>query len=303
MNSKQLEAFINVAQSLNFSKAAQRMFVTQPTVSNLIKTLEQELGVALFERTVRNVHLTPAGETFYSDAKEIYTRIIMATDRAKQENKKFSAKISIGLSLNRFEKDFLPNFIKKFSQKNEETQLFFYKVKYKKGMQDLLERKIDILLFNTNEVIDNKTIKSITLYKDDFVLLIPNDTKLATQTTITIADLNTSTIIIPKRTDSHPELEELLKYIKQKNEYAHIIYCDDIQVAQLLVSCGLGVSIVPIFEVDNNKTITVIPLDITKITNINRKIPYGIAWNSFEKRKEITNFVKQFQQHFKKWSN
>ena len=63
----QLECFIAVAEELNFSAAAQRLFTTQPAITYQINTLEKETGLHLFDRTTRRTKLTAAGQSFYLD--------------------------------------------------------------------------------------------------------------------------------------------------------------------------------------------------------------------------------------------
>ncbi len=71
MNSTQLECFMQVAENLNFARAAEALHITQPSVTHQIHTLEAELNVKLFHRTTRSVSLTQAGLNFFADAKNI----------------------------------------------------------------------------------------------------------------------------------------------------------------------------------------------------------------------------------------
>ena len=78
MNTMQLACFLAVAETLNFARAAERLHVTQPAVSQQIHSLEAELNMQLFQRTTRTVELTQAGSLFWNDAKtilEIYQRV------------------------------------------------------------------------------------------------------------------------------------------------------------------------------------------------------------------------------------
>lgn len=68
MNFQQIESFIQVADNLSFSKAAEQMYLSIPTISRNIRLLEEEIGVALFVRDKHKVLLTPAGQSFYVDA-------------------------------------------------------------------------------------------------------------------------------------------------------------------------------------------------------------------------------------------
>lgn len=71
MDFKQIEAFISVAKYKSFSKAANSVFLSQPAISSHISTLEKELSVQLFDRTSKEVLLTPAGNSFLKYALEI----------------------------------------------------------------------------------------------------------------------------------------------------------------------------------------------------------------------------------------
>lgn len=71
MNLKQLEAFIKVSDSKSFSKAAQELYLTQPTVSAHIQTLEKELKVRLFVRNTKTVKLSEDGKTLYQYARQM----------------------------------------------------------------------------------------------------------------------------------------------------------------------------------------------------------------------------------------
>lgn len=71
MNTAQLDCFLAVAETLNFARAAEKLNVTQPAVTQQIQSLEQELNVKLFKRTTRKVEITQAGTAFIDDAKTI----------------------------------------------------------------------------------------------------------------------------------------------------------------------------------------------------------------------------------------
>ena len=71
MDFKQLAAFVTVAELKSFSKAAERLYLSQPTISAQIRNLEAELKTRLLSRTTKTVRLTPVGEEFYEDARNI----------------------------------------------------------------------------------------------------------------------------------------------------------------------------------------------------------------------------------------
>lgn len=95
MELRQLAGFVAVAEERNFGRAAGRLYVTQPALSRLVKKLELELGVALFDRSTHHVELTPAGHAFLGRAREVLAHAEEAAEAARQagddEERRFRA--------------------------------------------------------------------------------------------------------------------------------------------------------------------------------------------------------------------
>ena len=96
MNTTQLECFLEVANYLNFSRAAQRLKITQPAVSHQIKTLESELGVKLFSRTSKNVRLTQEGHLFIQYAQDILKLSGLSRVRVRESRSSQPMRFGIG---------------------------------------------------------------------------------------------------------------------------------------------------------------------------------------------------------------
>lgn len=78
-----LRAFLSLADELNFTRAARQLFISQPSLSNQIRRLEQQVGVSLFERTSRRVELTPAGAAFHPGAIQILRSVDHAVTQVR----------------------------------------------------------------------------------------------------------------------------------------------------------------------------------------------------------------------------
>lgn len=96
MNTTQLECFLEVANQLNFSRAAQQLKITQPAVSHQIKTLEDELGVKLFSRTSKSVRLTQEGHLFIQYAQDILKLSGMSRARVRASRSAQPKRFGIG---------------------------------------------------------------------------------------------------------------------------------------------------------------------------------------------------------------
>lgn len=96
MNTTQLECFLEVANCLNFSRAAEHLSITQPAVSHQINTLESELGVKLFQRTSKSVRLTQEGFMFTQYAGEILKMSILSKARVKEFQSQSLSRLVIG---------------------------------------------------------------------------------------------------------------------------------------------------------------------------------------------------------------
>ena len=100
MTTQQLQCFLQVADRLNFTKAAEDLYLSVPTVTHHIQNLENELGTKLLIRTSRKVQLTPAGVSFYQDASEIYGKIQIAAKRLHNMERKGVQVLRIGCVTN-----------------------------------------------------------------------------------------------------------------------------------------------------------------------------------------------------------
>jgi DNA-binding transcriptional LysR family regulator len=98
METRHIEAFLAVADELHFGRAAARLHITQPSLSQQLKRLERHLGVELVSRTSRVVQLTPAGEAFSADSRRILAEVQLAARTARDVAAGRVGKISIGFN-------------------------------------------------------------------------------------------------------------------------------------------------------------------------------------------------------------
>src|SRR4051812_46765453 len=96
MELRHLKYFVAVAEELHFGKAAERLYIAQPPLSKQIQKLEQELGVSLLVRTKRSVRLTPAGEAFLQEARQILAQTERCVQEARRAGNGEIGRLSVG---------------------------------------------------------------------------------------------------------------------------------------------------------------------------------------------------------------
>jgi DNA-binding transcriptional LysR family regulator len=96
MDLRQIECFLKVAECLHFGRAAEELYLGQPTVSEAVRRLERDLGGALFDRTTRRVSLTPLGESFRADAARAYQAVTDAYADARELARQQALELVVG---------------------------------------------------------------------------------------------------------------------------------------------------------------------------------------------------------------
>ena len=294
VNTQQLECFVQVAEKLNFTKAAEELCITTPAVTHHIKNLEQELGTTLFTRNSKMVMLTKTGSSFYQDAKGILDKMNIAEKKVKKIASQNLATLKIGCS----SQTELKLFEKALIKINNDYKAIYPQIIIKDYYQlkSLFEtNQLDVLLA-TKEMINNlnncvfKKIKNIKSYA-----IVPYNHELALKKELNFSDLKNTTIItlhprlIPFQYGN--KLQELIALHSQKHLH---ITCDDEQSALLLVKCNYGIAILPEINISKNDNISIIPF-----TNKQSTLEYGIVYHKGVNEKYIIQFIEYLLQSMK----
>lgn len=176
MELRHLRYFTSVAEELNFTRAAEKNFVAQPSLSQQIKDLEEELGAQLFYRHNRNVQLTEEGQQLYLDAKLILKLAAETKQKVKSiaDNKK--NKLNIGF-LPVAEMKIFPYIMPLIRAQNNALDIQFHSLSCLAQIQALKDQKIDVAF--TRQYLNDDAIVSIELFNEPLVLLIPSNSPFA----------------------------------------------------------------------------------------------------------------------------
>lgn len=245
MELTQLKYFLTVANTLHFRKAAGKLNMTQAPLSSSIKKLEEELETKLFERTSRSVKLTLAGEFFRKEAESILERAEQAKRKLKKLQEDSSSHISIGYnepSLNTF----LPSFL---ARSRKETKVFFPQMRELETSQQLAllrSGELDIG-FMRPYGFDLTGLKSILVFREKYVLVMPEDHILAQKEKITKKDLSNENIILFAR-EVNPAIYDRLTDALTEETLPPPVFRQDARNKSsmlALVEAGFGSALLP----------------------------------------------------------
>ena len=171
MNIKQLEAFVRIVKNKSFSQTAKELYLTQPTVSSYISSLEADLGVQLFTRTTKEVHTTSEGEQIYLYAKDIVNLSNKIRNAFKEEVKDDVNEIVISSSSIPGQY-LLPGMLANFSKRHPNTEFRVHETDSNGAVTDVAEHRADIGFCGT--IIPKTACTFLPFYEDELILITPN---------------------------------------------------------------------------------------------------------------------------------
>ena len=271
MNFTQINVFINVAETLNFSETAQKMHMTQPSITKNIQQLELELTKKLFNRNKGIVSLTAEGEFFYYNISDIMLRIEQTVTQVKQQD--FFDNITLGYTNTPFEKMFLPKLLKRMATDLDNVNLALHNFNLNSSVDALLSKRFDLLLTTDDNVGINKNIAFEPILESNFKVLLPITDRLAKRSILTIDDLINSDIIYFNPRQSPPAIDQVQMTLKDLGPKRKFNVAETANTLVTMVKGQQGIGILPGFVIDQNDLeIASVPLESEV------KITYGLAY-------------------------
>lgn len=174
MNLKQLEAFVQVAEGGSFSKAARELYLTQPTISAHVSSLEKELNVRLFIRNTKEVNLSEDGKDLYRYAKQMVEleRKIEERFGKKEEEEKQCITIAASTVPAQY---LLPKILLKFRERYPDEQFRIMETDSSAVITQIIDHVVEIGF--TGTVLEKKHCKYIPFYKDELAVITPDTEK------------------------------------------------------------------------------------------------------------------------------
>ena len=242
-NLRRLDAFVAVAEELHFGRAADRLHIAQPALSQQIRQLEADLGLTLLERTTRRVALTPDGAAFLPHARQLSVSAQGVARAAEELRVGARGRLRLGfVDSTAFE--FVPWFLRRFRSAWPEADVELHTMSSDEQARALVAGDIDLGVARTVPV--RPVVDSAMLGHDRFMLAVPADHAVAGQRTVSLRRLVQETFVGFSRTSSpslHAELRSLLG--RHGVGYDPAIEATEYTTIVGLVAAGEGVALVP----------------------------------------------------------
>jgi DNA-binding transcriptional LysR family regulator len=244
MELRHLRYFVAVAEQLHFRHAAEIVHVAQPALSQQIRQLEAEIGVALFERSRRKVRLTSAGKAFYESAQSILRQANQAVAEARKVEHGEAGTIRIGF-VSTAAISVLPDAMKKLRRRVPMAEVELSELAAGEQIDGLYGGLLDIGFIHAKLTAED-ILESMVVAQDRLIVAVPASSELARHQRIDLTRLATWTAIMPARHSTSGFYEHVrMAYQKAGVMPVRMHHTRLLQTGLLLVGAGVGVSIVP----------------------------------------------------------
>ena len=288
MTTKQIDYCIELARTLNFSRAAENSFVSQPTFSYQVKLLEEEVGFRIFERNGKGAALTPAGQqfvTYLSGMREDMKRAI-------EQGQNFSARYTDNITVSMMVRQaicFLPEAIRTFEKEQpgiQVTPLF----QYDNGVESFLKDESDILFALIEQTRHIPGINVHKLFDSGIYLITDKNDPLAKKNIITEEDIYGRTLMVGGGSPNALRSVQQKLISSGKIEYFN---SPDHDTTLVNVASGKGICLAPGFLNDHSGQFAWIPYDTKE------RFHCVLCTHKTDNRESLAIFIHTLQKLYK----
>ena len=243
MTITQLHYVLAVAEHQNFTKAAKKCFVTQPTLSMQIQKLEEQLNVLIFDRSKKPIELTDVGRKIVYQAKNIVNEADRIQDIVDQQKGFIGGEFRLGI-IPTIMPTLLPLFLKTFIKKYPKVKLKIEELNTEEIIVKINDGHLDAAIAATP--LENENIKERVLFYEPFVGYIPRQHRLSEKNKINVSDLDIDDMLLLE--DGHcfrDGVINLCTSLKNQKEEKFQLESGSIETLVKLSNEGLGMTLLP----------------------------------------------------------
>ena len=296
MNLKDLKYFSSLAKHKNFSKAAKECFVTQPTLSNQISKLEEELDLVLFERTNRKVSITEEGKLILDSAHKALESVSEIRKLAHSFKEPLTGKLTLG-AIHTLSPYLLPIILLPLKHAYPNLDLILLEATTNELLDELTAGRIDAALLATS-VKKEKKLDAFKLFKEPFWLAHPANHKIYTVDNIQVKHLQKLDLLLLPEEHCLSDQVKSVCGIKSVNsdDAMQWLHAGSLETILQFVAMGQGSTLVPALAAYegriNTQGLVVRKLDIDSAYR-NISIAFRKDYSKESDLKELASFIKE----------
>lgn len=288
MELRHVRYFLAVAESLNFSKAAQQLHIAQPPLSRQIRRLEDELGVDLFVRNKHHVQLTKAGRAFLEEAKKLVVQAGHAAEAARHAQKGESGIVRIGIAsgLGGVVAKAVAENCKRFPDINIECKDIFSSLQN----ENLVKGEIDVGFLRPP--VDPLTLDCELLFEEEFVVVLPKTHRFAKRKLLRLKDVADEPLIIFDRHFSNGLYDRILGLFSRQGLTPHFAVTHveaHEEAGAIMVASGRAIFIGAGAIV--TRSVSGVELVSVPLNEFDAKIEVYMAWRRNEESAPVLGFL------------
>lgn len=294
MELRHLRYFLAVAEEGHITRAAERLGIQQPPLSQQIKAMEQALGLQLFRRLPRGVELTPAGQNLLVDARSILGQLEQAEAKAKRTARGEQGTLAVGFTSSAPLHPFIPEILRTFRENYPNVELKLEELGTSELVEGLRSETIDAA-FIRSSMANTQGISIFEVLEEEMYIALPADHPFVLSATqdqspaIPLKKLAHEPFILYRRHNGVGFYDMIIAACHQAGFSPHIAQeAPRILSTLSLVAAGLGVTFVPASMRELNMP-GVAYLSLNSHPNL--KAPINMAWRSVDHSALARNFV------------
>jgi len=243
MEIRHLRYFNAVAQELHFGRAAQKLHISQPPLSQQIQELERELGVQLFYRTKRHVELTEAGTLFLKETRLILDQVAHAVQTAQRASRGETGRLMVGFVMSAT-CSILPEILRAFRERYPGVTLVLEEATTGSGIAALKDNKLHLCFVRLP--IRDEALTSEAIVKESLILAVPEGHRLSRRARISLAQIADEPFVLFPRTHGAGFYDQILASCHQAGFSPKVVQeASQMQTILSLVAAGVGVALIP----------------------------------------------------------
>jgi len=241
MNIRELEYLIAIDEERHFHRAAERCFVSQPTLSGQLKKLEQELGVLLVERSNRQVSMTEAGEAVVKHARIVLTEINAIKDTANYFHDPMVGDVRVGI-IPTIAPYLLPIIMPQLNKHFSRLKVWLYEYQTHVLLEKLEKAELDCLILALP--VEKHEFVEVNIFREPFRLAVKKDHELAKNKIINMGDIAQQELVLLE--EGHCLREHILDVcllagVKEQGQY----HATSLETLRHMVAEGVGMTLMP----------------------------------------------------------